>query len=127
MGRPIAIDPLFGLLFFLVAAASCSRAARPTEERRAPKAIPTPAMVANWDLSKQAFVPPATGIAGQPTVTLPQADLSPAASAPVRQALPSGKGTFIDLRGSLQSYAVMKALDGGGVATECLDNDGAHR
>lgn len=91
--------------------------------RRTSDVVHSPAMVANWDQGKQTFVPMPPGSALQSASATPQAS---AASAPVVQVLPSGKGTFIDLHGGFQSYVVMKASHNGAISTECIDGPGAH-
>jgi len=94
--------------------------------RRTSDAVNSPAMVANWDPSKRAFVPMPPGSALQSASAMPQASAASAAAAPVVQVLPSGKGTFIDLHGGLQSYVVIKASHNGAISTECIDGPGAH-
>lgn len=105
------------------AAMACHGAERTTLERRTGAELHPPAMVANWDPVKRAFVPIPSASAAQPAGITPSASV--ASAAPVLQVLPSGKGTFIDLHGTLQSYVVMRALDDGGVTTDCVDREGA--
>jgi hypothetical protein len=83
-------------------------------------------MIAKWDPAKHAFVPPTTGTVAEANATLLHDTVTSPTRAPVLQVLASGKGTFIDLRGDLQSYVVMKVLQDGGISTECSDSEGEH-
>ncbi len=107
------------------AAMMCHDTERTTLERRTGAELHPPAMVANWDPVKRAFVPMPSASAAQPAGITPSATVASAIAAPVLQALPSGKGTFIDLHGTLQSYVIMRALGDGGVTTDCVDREGA--
>ena len=108
-----------------VTAVSCHGAQRTTSGQSASVRSQSPAMVANWDPSKRMFVPLPSGSALRAPQTT-QASATSAATAPVLQALPSGKGTFIDLHGTSQSYVVIKASSDGGISTTCLDGPGTH-
>ena len=72
-------------------------------------------MVAHWDSSKRAFAPAPSVEDSQE----PQGRRLVPRTEPVKRALPGGKGTYIDLQGSFQSYTVIKALGDGGQAIQC--------
>ena len=82
-------------------------------------------MTANWDPQRQAFVPLPLATANSNS-TAQRSEVKIAAPAPALQALPSGKGTFIDLHGRFQHNIVARVRPDGSVAVECLDYTGVH-
>ncbi len=107
-------------LSFLTTVLTAACHQQPQVTRGQAKPAATPAQMAHWDPGNQRFV----SAPAAPAAPVAPPQLPPDAGPITLQRLPSGKGTFIDLRGGFQSYLTMHVRDGGASVTECRGEGG---